>query len=87
MTTIGTETNGFKTFTLDNTMNYAQLTVDALKDAALSLRHTGYLNEEAINKAILLLNIGIDAAFVKGEPTIELEQYLKALEQVKDSPC
>lgn len=64
-------------------MNYSKLALDTLKDAVLSIRTTGHLNEEAINEAVLQLNIGIDTAFVKGELTSELEQYLKALEQIK----
>lgn len=87
MTITRKETNGYKTFTLDNSMNYAQLTVNTLTEAALSLRQTGHLDEEAINNAMLLLNIGIDAAYVKGESTVELEQYLKALEQVRNVQC
>ena len=64
-------------------MNYTRLTIEALKSALYEQVETGSFNEESINDAILKLKTGIDSAIVKGEPTNELEQFIRDLEFLK----
>lgn len=64
-------------------MNYTRLTIDTLKEAVESIKATGKANDESLGNAIIQLKIGIDAATVKGEPTADLEQYVKDLEGIR----
>lgn len=64
-------------------MNYTRLTIDTLKEATEAIKKTGKANDKSLGNAITQLKISIDAATVKGEPTADLEQYVKDLEFVR----
>ena len=64
-------------------MSYTRLTIETLKSALYEQVETGSFNEGPVNDAIQKLKIGLDSAIVKGEPTTELEQFIRDLEFIK----
>lgn len=64
-------------------MNYNRLVIDTVKQALVSYVSTGTLPTNEINKAILILEIGVDNATTENKDTTDLIALISDLEDIK----